>query len=268
MKTRLLMTALLLTSLCGSTFAQRIAAYGDLRTITDPERGTVYYLKDKKRPLSGEYRILRGPDEESVCFSKGVRQGEYRRYRDGVLREKGAYADGKRHGLFVTYYQDGKTPQREAPMQHGKIEGTVRTWFADGKPDMIQEYKEGKKNGKEQRFDPKTGRLIYEASYIDDRKEGKQWELNENTARGWRSETVSHYKNGELDGIYSYTAHLDGKLYAYKCGSFKNGYKHGDWTEIDDRGIVTQGEYTDGRETGHWMRFYHLSGEILNEWDK
>ena len=97
MKTRLLMTALLLTSLCGSTFAQRIAAYGDLRTITDPERGTVYYLKDKKRPLSGEYRILRGPDEESVHFSKGVRQGEYRRYRDSVLREKGAYADGKRH---------------------------------------------------------------------------------------------------------------------------------------------------------------------------
>ena len=135
MKTRLLMTALLLTLLCGSTFAQRIAAYGDLRTITDPER--------------------------------------------------------------------------EAPMRHGKIEGTVRTWFAYGKPDRIQEYKEGKKNGK-----------------------------------------------------------LDGKLYAYKCGSFKNGYKHGDWTEIDDRGIVTQGEYTDGRETGHWMRFDHLSGEILNEWDK
>ena len=61
------MATLLLTSLCGSTFAQRIAAYGDLRTITDPER--------------------------------------------------------------------------EAPMRHGEIEGTVRTWFADGKPDRIQEYK-------------------------------------------------------------------------------------------------------------------------------
>ena len=70
MKTKLLMTTLLLTLLCGSTFAQRIAEYGDLRTITDPEQGTVYYLKDKKRPLSGEYRILRGPDEESVYFSK------------------------------------------------------------------------------------------------------------------------------------------------------------------------------------------------------
>jgi len=268
MKTKIILAGILLL-LCGSSFAQRIVEYGDLRTLTDAEHGTVvHYLKDGKRPLSGEYRILRGPDEESVHFSKGVKQGEYRRYRDGVLREKGAYADGKRHGLFVTYYQDGKTPQREAPMQHGKIESMVRTWFADGKPDMIQEYREGKKNGKEQRFAPKTGRLIYEAGYTDDKKEGKQWELNEDTARGWLSETVSHYKDGELDGPYEYTAHKYGKLYSYKHGSFKNGYKHGDWTEIDNRGIATQGEYADGRETGHWMRYNHMSGEILSEWDK
>lgn len=148
MKTKIILAGILLL-LCGSSFAQRIVEYGDLRTLTDAKHGTVvHYLKDGKRPLSGEYRILRGPDEESIHFSKGVKQGEYRRYRDGVLREEGTYADGKRHGLFITYYQDGKTPQREAPMQHGKIEGTVRTWFADGKPDMIQEYREGKKNGK------------------------------------------------------------------------------------------------------------------------
>ena len=64
MKTRLLMTALLLTSLCGSTFAQRIAAYGDLRTITDPERGTVYYLKDKEQYPIKEW-------EEAVSYLLG-----------------------------------------------------------------------------------------------------------------------------------------------------------------------------------------------------
>ena len=257
MKTKIILAGILLL-LCGGSFAQRIVEYGDLRTLTDAEHGTgVYYLKDGKRPLSGEYRILRGQDEESVHFFKGVKQGEYRRYRDGVLREKGAYADGKRHGLFVTYYQDGKTPQREAPMQHGKIEGTVRTWFADGKPDMIQEYREGKKNGKEQRFAPKTGRLIYEVSYIDDQKEGKQWELNEDETEGWRSETVSQY-----------TAHEHGKLYLHESGTYKAGYKHGVWKKTDDDGIVTQGEYTDGRETGHWVRYDSTNGEILNEWDK
>jgi iron complex outermembrane receptor protein len=81
-------------------------------------------------------------------------------------------------------------------------------------------------------------------------------------------ETVSHYKNGELDGPYEYTAHLHGKLYAYKSGSYKNGYKHGSWKEIDRDDIAVQGEYTEGRETGHWIRYDIISGEILNEWDR
>ena len=75
---------------------------------------------------------LSGLDEEVIHFSRGVKDGEYKRYRYGTLREKGVYVDGKRHGLFVEYQQDGKTPLREAPMQHGQIEGTVRTYFANG----------------------------------------------------------------------------------------------------------------------------------------
>ena len=87
---RKMLAAIVLTLLCGSAFAQRIVESGDLRIITDEQRGTaVHYLKDGKRPLSGEYRILRGQNEESVHFSKGVMQGEYRRFRNGSLRENG-----------------------------------------------------------------------------------------------------------------------------------------------------------------------------------
>ncbi|MCO7113721.1 hypothetical protein NIB75_18180 [Bacteroides uniformis] len=125
------------------------------------------------------------------------------------------------------------------------------------------EYRQGKRNGKEQRFDPKSGKQIYEANYTDDRKEGKQWKISEDTTERWVSKTVSHYKNGELDGPYEYTAHLHGKLYAYKSGSYKNGYKHGSWKEIDRDDIAVQGEYTEGRETGHWIRYDIISGEIL-----
>ena len=107
-----------------------------------------------------------------------------------------------------------------------------------------------------------------EANYTDDRKEGKQWKISEDTTERWVSKTVSHYKNGELDGPYEYTAHLHGKLYAYKSGSYKNGYKHGSWKEIDRDDIAVQGEYTEGRETGHWIRYDIISGEILNEWDR
>ena len=185
---RKMLAAIVLTLLCCSAFAQRIVESGDLRTTTDEQHGTVvHYLKGGKRPLSGKFRILRGQDEEIVHFSKGVMQGEYRRFRNGSLREKGKYTDGRRHGLFVSYHQDGKTPQREAPMQYGKIDGTVRTWFSDGKPDMVQEYRQGKRNGKEQRFDPKSGKQIYEANYTDDRKEGKQWKISEDTTERWVS---------------------------------------------------------------------------------
>ena len=97
-----MLAAIVLTLLCGSAFAQRIVESGDLRIITDEQRGTaVHYLKDGKRPLSGEYRILRGQNEESVHFSKGVMQGEYRRFRNGSLREKGKYTVSIR---FTTYF--------------------------------------------------------------------------------------------------------------------------------------------------------------------
>ena len=87
-----MLAAIVLTLLCCSAFAQRIVESGDLRTTTDEQHGTVvHYLKGGKRPLSGKFRILRGQDEEIVHFSKGVMQGEYRRFRNGSLREKGKY---------------------------------------------------------------------------------------------------------------------------------------------------------------------------------
>lgn len=89
---RKMLAAIVLTLLCCSAFAQRIVESGDLRTTTDEQHGTVvHYLKGGKRPLSGKFRILRGQDEEIVHFSKGVMQGEYRRFRNGSLREKGKY---------------------------------------------------------------------------------------------------------------------------------------------------------------------------------
>ena len=69
-------------------------------TKTDNTHATVYFRKSDCEVLHGEFRIKRGPDEECVRFSHGLMEGEYRRYRDGVLRESGVYADGLRNGFF------------------------------------------------------------------------------------------------------------------------------------------------------------------------
>ena len=90
--------------LCGTVSAQQIVEWSDLQTITDNSRRTVYYKKGRKQPLRGKYRIIRGLDEECVKFSDGMINGDYRRYRDGVLRESGIYAKGKRNSTFTEYY--------------------------------------------------------------------------------------------------------------------------------------------------------------------
>ena len=128
-----ILTLYLFLLLCGTVSAQQIMEWNDLQILTDNARRTVYYEKGSKHPLQGEYRIIRGLDEERVKLSDGIIDGDYRRYRDGVLRESGIYAKGKRNGTFTEYYQDGVTPRKETPMQQGKIDGTVKTYFRNGK---------------------------------------------------------------------------------------------------------------------------------------
>ena len=134
--------------LCGTVAAQRTVEWNDLQPLTDDARRTVYYKKDSKRPLQGKYRIIRGLDEEHVKLSDGMINSDYRRYRDGVLRESGIYVKGKRNGTFTEYYQDGVTPRKETPMLQGKIDGTVKTYFRNGKIEIEKEYKQSVENGR------------------------------------------------------------------------------------------------------------------------
>ncbi len=67
-----ILTLYLFLLLCGTASAQQIVKWDDLQTITDNARRTVYYEKGSKQPLQGEYRIIRGLDEERVKLSDGI----------------------------------------------------------------------------------------------------------------------------------------------------------------------------------------------------
>ena len=229
--------------LCGTASAQQIMEWSDLQILTDNARRTVYYEKGSKHPLQGEYRIIRGLDEERVKLSDGIIDGDYRRYRDGVLRESGIYAKGKRNGTFTEYYQDGVTPRKETPMQQGKIDGTVKTYFRNGKIETEKEYRQSAENGRERRFDSKTGEQIFESHYIDGKKEGEEWEIFED-GRTLRSRTTRHYRNGKLDGSYHVESTEDGKPY-----------------------ITIEGQYTDGEKSGRWKQ-YNATDDTTREWDE
>lgn len=180
--------------LCGTASAQQIIEWNNLQTITDNARRTIYYEKGSKQPLQGEYRIVRGLDEERVKLSDGIINGDYFRYRDGVLRESGIYAKGKRNGTFTEYYQDGVTLRKETPMQQGKIDGTVKTYFRNGKIETEKEYRQSVESGRERRFDSKTGEQIFESHYIDGKKRvrnGKSSRMGARFVAGLHDTTVT-----------------------------------------------------------------------------
>lgn len=100
-------TILLLVLSAATASAQKAADWRDLLTIVDDNNRTVYYERESHKPLKGEYRIKRGLDIEFVKLKDGVIDGDYRRYRNGELRESGKYVKGKREGEFTEYHSGG-----------------------------------------------------------------------------------------------------------------------------------------------------------------
>lgn len=238
-----ILTLSVLLALYCTVSAQRIIKQEDLQVVTDNAKRTVYYEKGGKRLLNGKFRILRGLDEERVTLSKGIIDGDYSRYRDGVLREKGTYIKGIRDGIFTEYYQDGVTPRKITPMQQGKIEGMVKTFFRNGKTDSEKEYRQGAEHGRERRFDSTTGEQIFEANYIDGKKEGEEWEIYEDSRSLW-SKITQHYRNGKLHGSYRMVSTRNGKPY-----------------------VTIEGQYTDGKKSGRWKQ-YNATDNTTREWDE
>lgn len=115
--------------LCGTVSAQQTVEWNDLQPLTDDAHRTVYYKKDSKRPLQGKYRIIRGLDEEHVKLSDGMINGDYHRYRDGVLRESGIYVKGKRNGIHV----DGVVDLIVLFLSHGNGYCVKRIVFPQGR---------------------------------------------------------------------------------------------------------------------------------------
>lgn len=222
----------LLMLLCHVVHAQPVVEWRDLLTETDGAHATVYYRKSDGEALQGEFRIRRGLDEECVRFSNGLMDGAYRRYRDGVLRESGGYVDGLRHGMFREYYPDGTTVRKETPMQSGKIEGTVRTYFRNGEGETEKEYRQSREHGLARRFDYVTGETIMESRYVNGLKEGEET-LIEDHGNDLRSKTVRHYRNGKLDGPFHLESTRQGMPYITVTGAYADGKKCGHWTQYD-----------------------------------
>ena len=189
-----------------------------------------------------KYRIIRGLDEEHVKLSDGMINGDYHRYRDGVLRESGIYVKGKRNGTFTEYYQDGVTPRKETPILQGKIDGTVKTYFRNGKIE-IEKGVQTECGGTGNVALP-TRRVSRFLNLII--STGKRWRgmgKSSRTGRAIRSKTTCHYRNGKPDGSYRVESTWEGKPYITIEGQYTDGEKSGQWI---------QHNYQDNTQTCTW----------------
>ena len=155
-----------------SAASQTTIEWENIEVVTDSNHNVVYYQKSDNEPLNGSIRIMKGLDEEIVNLKDGIMDGSYLRLRDGIVREEGNYTDGKRNGLFIEYYKVGITHRKDTPMQDGKIDGTVITYFSNGRKESEKDYRNSLEHGTERRYDMSTGKTLIEGQWINGKKDG------------------------------------------------------------------------------------------------
>jgi len=95
--------------------------------------------------------------------------------------------------LFENY--DNGNRAKEIPYYEGKIEGTMKTWYDNKKPEQVRTYVLGEKQGVHRGWWP-TGSPKFEYNFVDDEHEGlaKEWFSNGKLYRAF------HYKQGHENG--------------------------------------------------------------------
>ncbi len=106
------------------------------------------------------------PDNTDQNLTPGVDGVHYNRNSDGVLVSTMEHKNGKRHGLLRTFYEDGKTIEKEIRYIKNKKEGFTKAYYRSGRLKYIVNYKNDKRDGIMKKY-YETGILSSEIPYID-----------------------------------------------------------------------------------------------------
>jgi antitoxin component YwqK of YwqJK toxin-antitoxin module len=172
--------------------------------------------------------------EESFTYSKGILNGEYKRFNNQMtIMEQGEFSNGKKNGPWTTFSYNGKT---------------------------IYTYQQDIKEGKYEKFD--GDKVIESGMYSKNLKQG-DWKYCNYYGKLTREETYlndklnGNYKKFDGDVIVEEGKYLDGLMdgewiFRYSNGKLKGKGKYvkGDGESPDLKGIPVN-----GRE-GAWIRFH------------
>ncbi|MBN2497080.1 MAG: hypothetical protein JXR96_20980 [Deltaproteobacteria bacterium] len=218
-----------------------------------------------------------GRKQAEVEYAHGAARGAYTYYEKGVRHHRGAYRQGKRHGLWTYWYAGGATAMEsefslgvrhgrhaewtergekraEGRYRHGKRHGTWLVYHNNGKKRSRTDYRDGVAHGQFCGWN-EAGTQTYSGQMRDDKKHG--------TWRWWykdgKPKEQTDFQRGEKNGP-STTWHRSGTK--REQGAYLAGEKHGHWKEWSRAGTLhMEADFRKGKVHGTCKR-YHPNSKL------
>lgn len=111
---------------------------------------------------------------KEIAFDNGVPNGSWDVFRaDGTLLAKKSYKDGARVGAWAIYHDGGKQPKIEMSYRNGKLHGSRRTYYANGKVRQEIPFVDGRIHGNVVDWD-QEGNKTAEREFVEGKVNGQQ----------------------------------------------------------------------------------------------
>lgn len=243
----------------------------------------ILYNNNKLKKLHYIYDTVTSALIEEGHYQYGELSKKRTYYTGGQLQAETHYLEGKKHGKHTEYHQFGlpNAVALECEYQNDQLQGEYTTYYSngeiasslvyvddekvkeilyrtDGTPQQEENYKDGKKNGK-QIFYTDNGFAIKSDSYKDDVLHGPCESYDPNTENLLYK---ADYKNGLLDGWQS--LYNDGKISSQT--QFHHDMRHGvDLRFGNDGHLICQRYFKENQES-YWDAKIFQSKLTLVQW--
>lgn len=101
-------------------------------------------------------------------YRDGLKQGEFKTYRDGRLNRIQNFEQGQLSGRQEDYYPNGQVHCTAAYDRHRRA-GEYRCFYPDGTPKLEDYFRNGRRHGIHRRWDP-DGKLVWEMPFENGRE--------------------------------------------------------------------------------------------------
>jgi antitoxin component YwqK of YwqJK toxin-antitoxin module len=197
-------------------------------------------------------QVYSNKTEESFTYSKGILNGEYKRYNNNMsIVEQGEFSNGKKNGPWITFSNNGKTIYTyQQDIKEGKYEK-----YTGGIIVSEGNYSNDLMNG-EWVFRWDNGNLKGRGEYIDsDGSDKGETDISRNGRHGF---WVFHHENGQKAQALSYK-------YGQLEGEFLSFYTDGNLKEKKyfSNGLL-EGEYKIYNKNGQLVLLKFYSKGIIN----